>query len=158
MMRKGIGPTPERMRHSDMVSVGQAVRVVNAVQAMYDAGDIGDDEVAAADRWYREYVFAAIGVVEEGPSDGRVRERGDVHTWMLGRGKCSARITAIRERLGLCAHIRLEMMLAREMSFSNMARHLYPALSEGRARMKVSAQCALILEQLVHCYVVMSKK
>ncbi|GBR55008.1 hypothetical protein AA106555_1902 [Neokomagataea thailandica NBRC 106555] len=145
-------PTPERLQHGDMRDVKGVYRVVNTVQSMYDAQDIGDDEVAAADRWYREYLFAATGVVEEKPSDGRFREKGDVHTWMMGRGKCSARISSIRDMLGLTAHVRLEMLLAREMTFSAMARHIYPSLSEGRARMKVSAQCALVLEQLVHVY------
>lgn len=152
-----VKPTAERYQHSDIREVANTFRVVNAVQSMYDAGDIGDDELAAADRWYREYVFASLGIVENPPSDGRIRERGDIHTWMMGRGQCSARITQIRDMLGLCAHVRLEMLLAREMSFSAMARHLYPALSEGRARMKVSAQCALLLEQLAHVYETMSR-
>lgn len=152
-----VKPTAERYQHSDIREVANTFRVVNAVQSMYDAGDIGGDELAAADRWYREYVFASLGVVENPPSDGRIRERGDIHTWMMGRGQCSARITQIRDMLGLCAHVRLEMLLAREMSFSAMARHLYPALSEGRARMKVSAQCALLLEQLAHVYETMSR-
>ncbi|GBR46360.1 hypothetical protein GRO01_24730 [Gluconobacter roseus NBRC 3990] len=152
-----VKPTTERYRHSEIREVANTFRVVNAVQSMYDAGDIGDDELAAADRWYREYVFASLGVMENPPSDGRIRERGDIHTWMMGRGQCSARLTQIRDMLGLCAHVRLEMLLAREMSFSAMARHLYPALSEGRARMKVSAQCALLLEQLAHVYETMSR-
>ncbi|WP_215751117.1 MULTISPECIES: hypothetical protein [unclassified Gluconobacter] len=151
-------PTPERLQHHEIVERNGVHRVVNTVHSMYEAGDIGDDEVSAADRWYREYLFATIGIVEEKPSDGRFREKGDVHTWMIGRGKCSVRIAEIRERLGLCGHVRLEMMLAREMSFSAMARHLYPGLSEGRARMKVSAQCALLLEQLSHAYESMKNK
>ena len=153
-----VKPTAERYQHSEIREENKTFRVVNAVQSMYDAGDIGDDELAAADRWYREYVFASLGVMENPQSDGRVRERGDIHTWMIGRGQCSARMTQIRDMLGLCAHVRFEMLLAREMSFSAMARHLYPALSEGRARMKVSAQCALLLEQLAHVYEVISKK
>ncbi|MFB9942389.1 hypothetical protein [Gluconobacter oxydans] len=127
-----------------------AVRL-HTVQSLYDAQDIGDEEIDAANRWYREYVFAMTGVVED-CRDAREREKGDVHTWMLGRGRCSARIAQIRDQLGLCAHLRLEMMLAREMSFSAIARMIYPGVSEGRARMKVSAQCALVLEQLVHAY------
>ncbi|MBR0560347.1 hypothetical protein [Neokomagataea anthophila] len=145
-------PTKERRQHDVLREQKGVYRVVNTVQSMYDAHDIGDDELAAADRWYREYLFATTGVVEEVPSDGRFREKGDMHTWMLGRGKCSARISAIRDTLGLAAHVRLEMLLAREMTFSAMARHIYPGLSEGRARMKVSAQCSLVLEQLVHVY------
>ncbi|KXV33062.1 hypothetical protein AD940_14020 [Gluconobacter thailandicus] len=134
-----------KVRHSSI-----AVQL-HTVQSLYDAQDIGDEEIDAANRWYREYVFATTGVVEK-RSDSREREKGDVHTWMLGRGRCSARISQIKDQLGLCAHLRLEMMLAREMSFSAIARMIYPGVSEGRARMKVSAQCALVLEQLVHVY------
>lgn len=135
----------EKVRHP-LVPV-----MLHTVQSLYDAQDIGDEEIDAANRWYREYVFAKTGVVEN-RGERREREKGDVHTWMLGRGRCSARISQIQDQLGLCAHVRLEMMLAREMSFSAIARMIYPDVSEGRARMKVSAQCALVLEQLVHAY------
>lgn len=123
---------------------------IPTVQALFEAEDIGDDEVRASARWFREFVFATQGITEgERKTTG---EKGDIHTWMLSRGKCSARISDIKERLGLCAHLRLEMMLARGMSFSQMARMLYPDISDSRGRMKVSAQCALVLEQLVHVY------
>ncbi|GEM17961.1 hypothetical protein NBRC3293_2458 [Gluconobacter oxydans NBRC 3293] len=120
------------------------------MQALFDAEDIGSDEVNASNRWFREFVFATQGVTEG--ERKATEEKGDIHTWMLSRGKCSARISEIKERLGLCAHLRLEMMLARGMSFSQMARMLYPDISDGRGRMKVSAQCALVLEQLAHVY------
>ncbi|GLQ68912.1 hypothetical protein [Gluconobacter albidus] len=138
---------------SEAVKAGHPLIAVqlHTLQSLYDAQDIGDEEIAAANRWYREYIFANTGVVDDRPDDWE-REKGDVHTWMLGRGRCSARISQIRDQLGLCAHLRLEMMLAREMSFSAIARMIYPDVSEGRARMKVSAQCALILEQLVCAY------
>ncbi|QDH16795.1 hypothetical protein [Swingsia samuiensis] len=158
MVEGAIYPTPERYQHSDFKTVNGVIRIVNTVQSMYDSGDIGDDEVNAADRWYREYLFATAGIVEQRPSDGRFKEKGDIHTWMLGRGKSSVRISDIREQFGLCTHVRLEMMLAREMSFSAMARYLYPAISAGRGRMKVSAQSALILEQLASFYKKQTKK
>ncbi|MBS1029479.1 hypothetical protein [Gluconobacter albidus] len=129
---------------------------LHTVQSLYDAQDISDEEIDAANRWYREYIFATVGIVE-GQDEGREREKGNVHTWMLSRGRCSARISQIHDQLGLCSHVRLEMMLAREMSFSAMARMIYPDVSEGRARMKVSAQCALVLEQLVHVYKKLNK-
>jgi len=149
---EAVGPTIERRRRDRFRTIAGVTRVVGTVQTLRDAGDVGDDEVAAAERWYREYVFATTGVVD-GPSRGSVDgERGDQHTWMLGRGKCSVRIGDVKEALGLCGHVRLQMMLGQEMSFSSMGRILYPGLSEARARMKVSAQCAFLLEQLAALY------
>ncbi|MBS1091066.1 hypothetical protein JK208_05525 [Gluconobacter sp. Dm-74] len=134
-----------------MTEIAERVPIsIQTVQALFEAQDIGSDEVRASNRWYREFIFATQGITE---GDRKTtEEKGNVHTWMLSRGKCSARIADIKERLGLCAHIRLEMMLARGMSFSQMARMLYPGISESRSRMKVSAQCALVLEQLAHVY------
>ncbi|AOX17724.1 hypothetical protein [Kozakia baliensis] len=145
-------PTPERLRRDNFQNEGDALRVVSTVQALYDAQDIGDDEKAAAERWRREHLFATLGVVDGPVRVGVTDEKGDVHTWMLSRGKCAERLSRLKDTLGLGAQVRLEMMLAREMSFSAMARLLYPSLSEARARMKVSAQCSFLLEQLVNFY------
>lgn len=150
-------PTPERRRRDRFRVAGAAVQVVNTVLVLRDAGDIGDEEVAAAERWSREYVFSALGVVDQPSPVTPGALKGDVHTWMLNRGKCAERLRRIRETLGLTAHVRLEMMLGREMSFSTMAAFLYPDLSEARARMKVSAQCALLLEMLAHFYKINKK-
>ncbi|WP_256887513.1 hypothetical protein [Acidomonas methanolica] len=145
-------PTPERLARDGFRRVGATHRVLGTVQVLREAGDIGDEEVAAAERWSREYVLASLGVVDRPAAPRPDALKGDVHSWMLNRGKCAARLSRIRETLGLAAHVRLEMMLGREMSFSAMARCLYPDLSEARARMKVSAQSAFLLEMLAHFY------
>jgi len=148
----GDMPTPERRRRDRFRAAGAAVQVANTVLVLRDAGDIGDDEVAAAERWSREFSFAELGIVDQPVTPRGEVLKGDVHTWMLNRGRCALRLRRIRETLGLAAHVRLEMMLGREMSFSTMAGVLYPDLSEARARMKVSAQCAFLLEMLSHFY------
>jgi hypothetical protein len=43
-------------------------------------------------------------------------------------------------------------MMVRELSFSQMGKILFPHLSEARARLKASAQCAMVLEQLESFY------
>ncbi|WP_241767809.1 hypothetical protein [Tanticharoenia sakaeratensis] len=147
-----VGPTPERLRRDRFRTTNGVTRIVNTVQVLRDAGDICDDEVSAATRWYRDYVFAQHGVVEADAAHPAETERGDVHTWMLGRGKSAVRISDVKAALGLCGHVRLQMMLGQEMSFSAMARILYPGDSDSRARMKVSAQCSFLLEQLATFY------
>jgi len=144
-------PTLERRQHGGFETKAGITRTVSTLTALYEAGDIGDDEVEAAMRWQRDFLYAKFGTVDRSVG-ATVQEKGDVHTWMLSRGKASLRISKVRESLGMCVHVRLQMMLNEEKSFSAMARVLFPKLSEARARMKVSAQCALILEQLSAYY------
>ncbi|MBS4075812.1 hypothetical protein KGY14_11485 [Ameyamaea chiangmaiensis] len=144
-------PTVERRSHSDLVTKDGLIRVISTLNALYDAGDIGDSERGAAERWLRDFLYARFGTMDK-QSQKQAYEKGDVHTWMLSRGKAAARVSEIRACLGLCAHVRLEMLLVQEKSFSAMAKVLFPNISEARARMKVSAQCGLILEQLSSYY------
>lgn len=148
-----MGPTPERSAKSDFRTRQGVTRVFTTVDALYAAEDIGDEEKSAAERWYRDYVFGDHGYAD---FLTQVREpdyiKGDVHTFAISRGHAKQRISLVRENLGMCAHVRLEMMLAREMSFTDMGRALFPSLSDARSRVKVSPQCALVLEQLVVFY------
>lgn len=149
-----LGPTPERMAKSDYDTIGRDRRKSDTVKALSRSGDIGNEAVEAAGRWYVDYIMAAHGyqdcMKEMLPSD---YERGNVHTYAISRGKSGARIALIRERLGLCAHTRLELMLAQELSFSAMARILFPKMgATATARTKVSAQCAIVLEALAATY------
>jgi hypothetical protein len=140
--------TPERRQHHDIRKEGPARRVITTVQALRNAGDIGDDEVAAAWRWYQTYIFGVHGYHDSVHDRGANYIKGDMHTWMINRARAKGQIGRVRDALGLCAHIRLEMMLIHEKSFSAMGSALYPALSEARSRTKLSSQCGLLLEQL----------
>ncbi|WP_438384118.1 hypothetical protein ABHV46_07240 [Asaia sp. BMEF1] len=144
-------PTPERMKRNRFRKEGAALRVLSTVAWLYEAGDIGDDEVAAAERWRVEYDYAVLGIVEVGEMT-RASEAGDVHTWMLGRGKCSLRLRQLGEILGPSLHARIEMMLVREMSFPDMAKMIFPEGARALARTKTAAQCALALERLSEFY------
>ncbi|MBF0885525.1 hypothetical protein HKD30_06935 [Gluconobacter sphaericus] len=146
-------PTPERMAKPDFETVGGKRIKLNTVNALHMAGDIDGDAVNAARWWICDYVFANHGYLDilndVLPSD---YVKGDVHTFAISRGNAAERIGMIRDRLGLCAHVRLEMMLARELSFSAMGAALYPDLGKALQRGKVSAQCALIVAQLPAAY------
>lgn len=147
-----LGPTPERLARS--VFTGRApLRVLTTVQALLNAGDIGQDAANAAERWYRDWMFAREGVADCAPvPQAESTTRHDAVSWQLVRGRASARLTDVRAALGGCGEVRLCLMMVRELSFSQMGKILFPHLSEARARLKVSAQCAMVLEQLESFY------
>lgn len=144
-------PTVERMKRNRFRREGDALRLWSTVRWLYDAGDIGDDEVAAAQRWRAEFDYAEAGIVEV-VADRPLAEKGDIHTWMLGRGKCAARLRQLRQILGASLYSRIDMMLVRDMSFPDMARLIYPECARAQARTKTAAQCALALERLSEYY------
>ncbi|GBQ88331.1 hypothetical protein [Asaia krungthepensis] len=144
-------PTPERLRRGRFKKAGEALVVWSTVAWLYEAGDVGDDEVAAARRWRAEYDYAELGTIETNDR-GRQVEKGDLHTWMLGRGKCAQRLRVLREILGPSLYSRIDMMLVREMSFPDIARMVFPEGTRAQARTKAAAQCALALERLAECY------
>lgn len=145
--------TPERQRRSEWRTAGGVPRVRTTVQALVNAGDIGQEEVDAADRWYRDFVFGHYGYIEFAPDHvPDTVTRHDAVSWQVVRANAVGRIADVRDALGMCAHHRLRLMLVDEQSFSAMGSALYPRLSQSVSRGRVSAQCALILEQLAAFY------
>lgn len=143
-----VAPTPERLTHSEFVGT-HPMRVRRTVQALLNAGDITQSAADAAERWYQDYVFGYCDY-KEFSQDHRpsTLTKHDAVSWQMVRGKAVARITSVREALGLCAHQRLRMMLVDELSFRAMGAALFPQLSASSAQRKIAAQCALLLEQL----------
>lgn len=143
-----ITPTPERLARSEFVGT-HPMRVRRTVQALLNAGDITQSAADAAERWYQDYVFGYCDY-KEFSQDHRTSTltKHDAVSWQMVRGKAVARITSVREALGLCAHQRLRMMLVDELSFRAMGAALFPQLSASSAQRKIAAQCALLLEQL----------
>ncbi|PYD63548.1 hypothetical protein [Gluconacetobacter entanii] len=145
--------TPERQRRSEWVTKGGVPRVRTTVQALLNAGDIDQGAADAAERWYRDFVFGHYGYVEFAPDhENDTCTRHDSVSWQVVRAKAVGRIADVRDALGMCAHHRLRLMLVEEKSFSAMGPALYPRLSPSVSRGRVSAQCALILEQLADFY------
>lgn len=153
-----LAPTPERLARS--VFTGSApLRVLTTVQALLNAGDIGQDAANAAERWYRDWMFAREGVSDNAPAaQAESITRHDAVSWQLVRGRASARLSDVRAALGGCGEVRLCLMMVREMSFAQMGKILFPHLSEARSRLKVSAQCAMVLEQLESFYAMARKR
>nr|WP_298796216.1 hypothetical protein [uncultured Acetobacter sp.] len=142
------GPTSERRARSEFVGTAPP-RVLRTVQALLLAGDITQPAADAAERWYRDYVFGYCDYVEF--SDQHLTStltRHDAVSWQLVRARAMARVTAVREALGLCAHQRLRMLLVDELSFRAMGEALFPTISASSSQRKIAAQCALLLEQL----------
>ncbi|MFT8419620.1 MAG: hypothetical protein ABF636_12450 [Acetobacter sp.] len=153
----GYGPTAERMQKSvfvaDKTLPGTPLRVLGTVQALLNARDITQDAANAAERWYRDWVFAYVGHIEYPANHTpNTLTRHDDVSWQMTRAHAAGRLVDVRCALGLCAEVRLKLMLVDELSFMQMGRALFPHLSDARARLKVSAQCALLLEQLEGFY------
>lgn len=146
------GPTPERAAKSRFMP-GSPARVLTTVQSLLNAGEIEQQAVNAAERWYRDWIFAYEGIVEFRPDhQADTTTRHDEISWRMTRAHAAGRLADVRGALGLCAEIRLKAMLVDEKSFSKMGVVLYPRVSVDLARRKVAAQCVLVLEQLSEFY------
>lgn len=157
------GPTAERMEKSvfaqDPLISGRPLRVLTTVQALLNARDITQDAANAAERWYRDWVFAYVGHIEY-PANHKpsTLTRHDDVSWQMTRAHAAGRLADVRHALGACAEVRLKLMLVDELSFMQIGRIIFPHLSDARARLKVSAQCAMLLEQLEGFYATLRRK
>ncbi|MBO1325360.1 hypothetical protein K2X14_11525 [Acetobacter sp. TBRC 12305] len=152
------GPTPERAAKS-VFTRGIPPRVLTTVQALLNSGDISQDEANAAERWYRDWAFAYHGVIEFPENhEGDTTTRHDDVSWLMTRAAAAGRLGRVRDALGMCAELRLRMMLVDESSFRQMGAILIPHHAEATAGKKVAAQCAILLEQLSEFYLSMRKE
>ena len=140
---------PERLQKGSEFRISRNVQhICGPLQAMRRSGDIDDCHVAAANRWYRDYVLGVEGARD--PEAFRSGKAGDAHTGMLARLAACERHSQVQRALGLCAELRLRLMLVDELSFSAMADKLMH--NEVNGRKKVAAQMTFLLEQLVEHY------
>ncbi len=138
-----------RRQHAvDVVEVEGVSRVQGALAALRRAGDIDDSHVAAAERWYRDWVMGVEGATD--PSVRRSGKAADVHAAMLTRVAACARCRDVRRSLGQAAELRLRLIVLDELSFSEVGRRLMPGDLNGRK--KVAAQTAFLLELLAEHY------
>lgn len=146
--------TPERLRKgSDFRVVERVQRLCGPLSALHRAGDIEDSHVAAADRWYRDYVLGVEGARD--PDSVRSGKARDFHAGMLSRVAACTRYRGVRKALGFCTEVRLRLLLVDELSFSAIAEKLMP--NDVNGRKKVAAQMVFLLEQLAEHYDVNDK-
>lgn len=147
--------TPERLRKgSDFHVLERVQRLCGPLLALHRAGDIEDSHVAAADRWYRDYVLGVEGARD--PDATRSGKARDFHAGMLSRVAACTRYRIVREAFGFCTEVRLRLMLVDELSFSAMAAKLIP--NDVNGRKKIAAQMVFLLEQLAEHYDVADKQ
>lgn len=157
------GPTTERTLKDDYETVGMGKKKrrvkIRTVQTLHESGDIGGEAVTAANRWLEDYIFFKEAYADylKDPLD-RDYIPGNIHTFAVARGKAGARIAEVRDALGSCSHVRLEMLLIEGMSFSAMGKQLWPNKARPDALKNARSQCSLLLEQLANIYVEKHKK
>lgn len=91
----------QRLRKGQVLRVQDDVqRVVGGLVTLNKAGDVTQDQVNAAERWYRDYVMGVIGARDpERKSSGKAP---DIHAAMLSRTHAIGRCKFVREFL-VCA-------------------------------------------------------
>ena len=147
------GPTDERRQH-DTITNSSPPRVRQTIQSLLNNGDITQDAANASERWHRDYVFGYHGYAEY--PENYIPEcngRHDEVSWACVRANACGRIIDIRRALGMCSHIRLEMLIVKNMSFRDIGREFFPHLSSDTAGKKIASQCMLMLEQLSEFYI-----
>ena len=141
-------PTPERLlKMPGRMRDGRPL-LIGLIEMMWRRQDIGDEEVAAANRWHRDYVMGMLG--GQDPEERRASGRADAHDAQLARIAAVSRCRAVRAALGLCAEVRLAMLLIEGLGYAAMAQRLFPARSDGERRIK--AELTFLLGQLAEHY------
>ncbi|MBS0959795.1 hypothetical protein [Acetobacter thailandicus] len=152
------GPTAERLAKGNF-SPGKPPKDCTVIETLLKSQDITQDAANAADRWFRSWVFAYHGYIEN-PADYISNEniRHDDLSWLMTRANATGDIYDVRHALGMCGEVRLKSIMVDKLSFRDMAASLFPTISIDLGRKKVSAQCCLILEQLAEFYEAQAKK
>jgi len=150
--RDDMAPTAERRQHQDFRTTNGVTRVVSGVEILRQADDIDDDAQDAAYRWLCEFVWSQHGYLEYRNPHDPDGLKNDAISWNLTRARVGKRIQMISEKLGPRAHVRLEMLLVQELSFSRIGAAIWPGMLRQNAAQRAQAQCALVLAELPDAY------
>lgn len=129
-------------------------RVASGVATLRKSELIGDAEVAAAERWTKDYICGIEGVRD---SDPVMRaKKSDMHDAMLARADAIARHRAIAEIIGAGRTQWLCAFLAEELSFVAMAARYLPGRTSGRTEM--IGHLATLMTVLTGLYALIDRK
>ena len=140
-----LPPTEERLAHhvevvTDFVEDEVVQRIKSGVLALFQSGDIGDAEVVASERWYRDWAASEFGArVESLSSTGGGSPGGVSDAVLFAR-------TAYREAtqaLGVQADMRLRLFVGHGMSLRKIAKGLEMANQTRLAGMVIADLQAL---------------
>jgi hypothetical protein len=126
-----------------------AQQMVRGIDRLRTCGDIGDAEVVAADRFYRDYVYGVVGARDP---EQRSQGGGDAHTTAMARARAVAAYNEVVRRLDPRLLDRLHRFVVDENSISAMAEHYLPNRASTSARLNIGGQLATALMELAYIY------
>lgn len=150
------GPTPERAGKLDFDTeqVGKKLNRVkrDLLRRLEKSGAIDGDAVAAANRWYGDYVFFQSGVleIEQEIPEGYVK--GDVHTYAIARGKAGERVSLVRHVIGENAHRWLIFLLVRQFSLTSIGESMWPECCRQTQCKNAAQQAEMVIKMLSATY------
>jgi hypothetical protein len=145
--REFLTAPPERWTHgqdqAEMVMRRMATRVCSGVDLLRRAGEIGDAEEIAAERFYVDYVCGVLGVREtESIGDSG---SADFHTAQLAQCAAVTRHRAIADVIGIGMTMWLVGFIVDDLSFTALAARFMPGRSDGRRDIRARMTTLLML-------------
>jgi hypothetical protein len=150
----GLLSAPEaRWKHGQDRAPDQVARgphsVASGVQALLDAGKIGNPEVAAADRFRLDYLLGVEGVRDTDRAPGRC-DPSALHVVQLARCHAITAHRAVADLIGPGMTQWLVAFVVEDLSCSAMSRRFHVDTSDGHKRM--AARMEVLLEMLARLY------
>ena len=152
-LEEDLEATKERKAKDDYEGPHTKRRKCKPLETLRKSEDIDAEGETTALKWLSDYEFARFGYADfmnEPLPDNYVK--GDMITFSLSRTFANERISIISEILGESAHRFLEHLLFEELSFSAMARDLFPNVEKTSADKAIKQRAAVLLQILPNAY------
>jgi hypothetical protein len=150
---------PQRWQHGQDLEAGVAPRmptsVASSVQLLRRANAIGDAEVEAARRFWRDYVFGVEGV-RDPQEGGRPSGVSDAHNAQVARAEAIGRHREITEVIGAKMTAWLISLVVLDLSFAAMQREYMPGPLAGRTEMR--GRMTAVLQLLSRLYAAIDRR
>ncbi len=133
----------------------EQIPLSDPLRRLWDDGDVGLPEIAAAMRWRKDWLAHEEGYFEGYGGSGA----GDAHSYQLARAAAGARLDKVRAGgIQLCGQVRLKLILIDGRSYSAAGRVLRPNSPRQTASVEVKAAFLLLLLQLAELYAAIDGK